>query len=656
MEKLKRLSKRCCGSCRKKEEEDEEKEADNKMTDLEHVLAKVGQMGWYQLSLFLIISLSDIPVSWAMLSLIFTGDDASWRCPIARTNVTSAADDYLTDNSTTLFDSLLYDVSSNVNIVSDGTLSNVSNVTKNSSDMYTYNTCTADNQVCPGIEFTSESSTIVTEWNLVCNLAPVSDQITSLQMIGVFFGSFIYGQLADSFGRKKAWFGGILLMCLTGFAQIYAPTWYVFAILRLITGISLGGTIVVGFVYPMEFIGIRWRAFTGSIGLWPVGLGALAAFGFTIKDWKQIMLATTLPGLALLLFWFYIPESPRWLVTRGRYKEAEEIMQRIARRNKKEMPDFAEFVANYEANKNQAKARDYRIHDLFRTPRQSRLIVMLTYIMFSMALFVYTMGFNVKNLPGGKAINFAIGFGIGYPTSLFSIYLNNCLGRRWTFIGLTALGGVLTLSVILLDVFGVYETAWLAVALVSTLGRTCVLTGWTAAMIISSELLPTPIRDIGVAVAMGGSRLGSIVAPQLVYLSKLDRRYPFIIGGVFAIGAAITGWFLPETKGQALEDDVPKWTWCFCCPCGCARNDVDEDPKSVHDEFADNDEKEPLEGHEHNVDALSDGMDYLSAFGSIGTIDLQWPSFTNLHLTVPHEVKHRGKYVQLEDLNHETII
>ena len=95
----------------------------------------------------------------------------------------------------------------------------------------------------------------------------------------------------------------------------------------------------------IENIGLDWRGLSGNLfNLWfAFGYITLPLFAYFLRNWRDLQLALSVPSISLLISWFLISESPRWLLRVGKIEEAEIILRNMARMNKKELPqNFSE--------------------------------------------------------------------------------------------------------------------------------------------------------------------------------------------------------------------------------------------------------------------------------------------------------------------------
>ncbi|XP_013421093.1 organic cation transporter protein isoform X2 [Lingula anatina] len=482
-----------------------------------------------------------------MLALVFVGAHPGWKC------INQYGNQTLNDSLT------VYNVTE---IISVPLLYNISN---QGEDVVETSKCMEGGLPCPGHTFNTGFTSIVTEWDLICNRDFISDTISSLQMAGVLIGCLVFGQLGDAFGRKKVYFFALLFTSIVGAAQAFTNDWIQFAILRFLSGTGIGGCIVVGYIWSVEFLGPKYRPVINGLGLWPLGLLVLLLFGYFIREWRTLLLSTSLPGLSIITAWWFLPESPRWLLSQGRYDEVVTIAKRIAKSNKKPLPDMDAFVQQCEEEMHLAqRSRRYGFWDLFRTPTLTRTTTMIMFIWFTNSLFSYGVLFNLKNLPGNKYVNLAINFSLSYLAAVLMPVLTRWIGRSRIANVCLLSAAVLLIPLIVLVAIGRYTELWVVVSVISNISHTSILIGWHAMYILTSECYPTPIRNQGLGFASMSARIGGIIAPQMAYATKFWKGSPYVISGCFAFAAGLVTCFLPETRQKALEDGVPPRSWCFC--------------------------------------------------------------------------------------------
>ncbi|XP_023932818.1 organic cation transporter protein-like [Lingula anatina] len=504
------------------------------MPQFEDILLKVGM---------------DFIGGFSMLALVFVGADPGWKCTNQYGNQT------LNDSLT------VYNVTETASVA----VPLLYNSSNQGEDVVEIGKCTKSGLPCSGHTFNPDFTSIVTEWDLICNRDFISDTISSLQMAGVLIGSLVFGQLGDAFGRKKVYFFALLFTSIIGAAQAITNGWIQFAALRFINGTGIGGCIVAGYIWSVEFLGPKYRPVVGGLGLWPLGSLVQVLLGYFIREWRTFLLSTTLPGLSFVIAWWFLPESPRWLLSQGRYDEVVTIAERIAKGNKKPLPDMDAFVQQCEEEMHLAqRGRRYGFWDLFRTPTLTRTTTIIMFIWFTNSLLGYGLLFNLKNLPGNKYVHLAINASLSYFAAILILILTRWFGRsRIVNVSMLA-AAFLLIPLIVLVAIGRYTELWMVVSVISNIAATSITISWQAVFILTSESYPTPIRNQGLGFASMSARIGGIIAPQMAYVTKFWQGTPYVISVCFALVAALVTCFLPETRQKALEDGVPPRSWCFC--------------------------------------------------------------------------------------------
>jgi putative MFS transporter len=156
--------------------------------------------------------------------------------------------------------------------------------------------------------------------------------------VGAILGSLAWGALADRFGRKALLVGGVTLCALSAGSVSFIPdgAWITFAMLRFFVGFGVGAAASVAVPLIVEYTPTRHRTVVTSATVIPVSLGILAASlsAATLLHqigWRGLAALGFLPLVPALLIALVMPESVRWLVSRGRDADARRIVARALR-------------------------------------------------------------------------------------------------------------------------------------------------------------------------------------------------------------------------------------------------------------------------------------------------------------------------------------
>ena len=174
-------------------------------------------------------------------------------------------------------------------------VSSINSVPENETDRcHLYNSCR-------NVSFMPGASTVVSEWGLVCDHKWTPSIIFTVQMVGVFAGSYITGHLGDCVGRRAALYGMVGLHGVANLLAAFSPSWQVFAAFRFLIGVATGGILTTGFVVPLEFTDQFWRGIVGSFPTWNFGAAFFSVAVILLKDWRKLhYVSAALSGLVLL--------------------------------------------------------------------------------------------------------------------------------------------------------------------------------------------------------------------------------------------------------------------------------------------------------------------------------------------------------------------
>lgn len=192
----------------------------------------------------------------------------------------------------------------------------------------------------------------------------------------------------------------------------------------------------------------------------------------------------------------FLPESPRWLISSGRYKEAHDILAQIARENGKPVPDdlmdqLQAIGKKEKYEKNESEGNKYTIFDILkRTSLRTKFIVVTMSWMANVTAY-RGITLNFQNFEGSEFWNWFLLAVVEFPSNLTSWYLMETpLGRRWTNAIFMSLGGVSLCLPLLLP------KEWaMAVIVASLFGKFLCNLAYNVVYQQTAELFPTPVRN-----------------------------------------------------------------------------------------------------------------------------------------------------------------
>ncbi|KAF6721099.1 Solute carrier family 22 member 5 [Oryzias melastigma] len=400
-------------------------------------------------------------------------------------------------------------------------------------------------------------STIVTEWNLVCDNQWKVPFASSSLFVGYLFGSLISGQLSDRFGRKKVVFMSLAAQCLSVLLQSFSQSWKMFCIIFLFVGASQISIYISAFVLGTEVLSKTMRVLFTTLGaflFYCIGYMTLPWIAFGIRDWRTLLAVLSATSVVYIPLWWFISESPRWLVTQGRVVEAEAIVRDAARRNKVAAPP----VIFKESEIQEIPAgRKYTMLDIIKFKNIRCITLMCLLLWMSINIGYFGLSLNTSNLSGNPFMNCFLSAISEVPAYIVSTLVLRVCPRRILLSVFLFLGG----GVLLLIQFIPETVQQVALALEMT-GKFGFTMAFSIVYIYTAELYPTVLRNVGMGVCSSAARIGSITAPYIIYLGTYDKVLPYILMGSLTISSSIVNLFLPETLHRDLPETVEQMQEC----------------------------------------------------------------------------------------------
>ncbi|MDO4239825.1 MFS transporter [Micrococcus sp.] len=385
--------------------------------------------------------------------------------------------------------------------------------------------------------------------------------IGTANLIGMAVGAFLWGTIADRIGRKAAFTWTLLIFSVFTLAGALSDSLLWFAVFRFLAGIGLGGTVPVDYALVGEFTPkrLRGRVLTAMDGWWPVGAalcGLVSAWLVgTWGDWRLPLMAMVLPALLVFAVRLGIPESPLYLMSRGREAEARRIVDGMVERTGAEHRDYV--MPAVEPQRTGAGGAVFA--QLAAVWRYSPRITAAAWLLFVAVMLVYYIALQwlptfliEAGFEQSRAFITTSGMAAaGLVGVVVSAVLVEATGRRW----LLAASAVVA-SGLLVWLAAVLGVPGAALPLVLAYGFT-VQIAIPVLYTYVSELYPTTLRASGFGWASAASRVGAGLGP-LVFVGTLVPALGLpgafaVTGGLVLLAVAVMFVWAPETRGRALE-------------------------------------------------------------------------------------------------------
>jgi len=401
-------------------------------------------------------------------------------------------------------------------------------------------------------------STVTSEFKLVCEKSSLKSAMISIYFVGILLSSIIGGSLIDKFGRVPMMLLTEIMVISIGIATSYAQSVAVFITLRTLLALFIQAGYIGCFVYVMEITDQKWRSFMGIMTQMGFAIGYISLSGFAYKwrNWRNLQLAISFVPVPFLIFWFFIPESPRWLFSKNKNKKAIRICEKIAQKNGKKLSENLWKRSTQSGNllkKSSSQNQNYTPNVLFKREKVRKITLNVMFNWFVNSLVYYGLSLNVGSLAGDVYLNNALSGVVEAAAYLILAFTIDRFSRKKLLAGCLLVGGTFCLVSTVFNHFaaGNIDMVRSGTAF-ALLGKMSVSASFAIIYNYTSELYPTSVRSTAVGLGTMSSVISGIITPFTI---QAQMKIPWISGvifGLLALAAGFLSFLLPETRGRKL--------------------------------------------------------------------------------------------------------
>ncbi|XP_072013646.1 organic cation transporter protein-like [Amphiura filiformis] len=462
-------------------------------------------------------------------------------------------------------------------------------------------------------------TTMITDFDLVCDKSLLAEIAASLFMGGVLVGALPIGQIPDIVGRKPVFFVSLIVEVVVGVGLVFAWNYYAILVLWVLAGMFREGLFATGFCILMEMYVPEKRALVGSLlnVIWGISMTTLAGVAYIFPNWRHMQLFMSLILLLALPFYKLTQESVRWLISQGRIEEAEDVLQYVAKFNKISSPpkrflqeldelklvndqigdehktnlqiddDTKEvhkttkggydklydqtketnqreskksYENKYDAledEKTNTKLKQHTFLDLFRTPVLLKISMILFVNCFANSIVYYGLSLDSSHLAGNKYLNFFLLGLVEIPAYICAYISMEKVGRRLSMVVTLIIAGVACIiTACTPETTDSGESLRPLIITFAMIGKFMISYSFAVLFIYTPELMPTVVRNAGLGLVSFALRVGGVLAPYVIYLERVGKYLPLTILGIISIVAGILSILLPETRNRPLPETI----------------------------------------------------------------------------------------------------
>lgn len=408
-------------------------------------------------------------------------------------------------------------------------------------------------------------------------------------LIGSIIGVLFAGILSDKFGRKSTMILSAILFSTSAIGCAVSTDFNQLVIYRIIGGVGIGVVSIISPLYISEVAVAQYRGRLVSLYQLAVTIGFLGAYlvnyqllGYSMSNpdvstgwwnlvfvsevWRGMLGMETLPAIMFFIIIFFIPESPRWLILKGKEEKATNILERIYTSSKEALFQLTE-------TKSVLSSESKSEWKLLLQPgiRKAVIIgvciaVLGQFMGVNAVLFYGPSIFENAGLSGGDSLFYQVLVGlVNTLTTVLALVIIDKVGRKkLVYYGVSGM----VISLVLIATYFIYGESWGISSIFLLIFFLfyvfcCAVSICAVVFVLLSEMYPTRVRGLAMSIAGFALWIGTYLIGQLTpwMLQNLTPAGTFFLFAVMCVPYMLIVWKLvPETTGKSLEEIERYWT------------------------------------------------------------------------------------------------
>ncbi|TWU34301.1 sugar porter family MFS transporter [Novipirellula artificiosorum] len=404
----------------------------------------------------------------------------------------------------------------------------------------------------------------------------------SSALAGCVLGVLCAGPLSDRFGRRKTLIFAAVMFFVSAIGTAVPRTLTEFVVFRFLGGMGVGAASMTSPMYIAEISPARLRGRMVSINQFAIVSGMLVvyfvnyfivAYGEGIggnwndsQAWRWMFGSEAIPAVALFVLLFFVPESPRWLMEKGREEQARSILTQVdgSDNAEKELGEIRRTVA----------LEPTRLSELLTSRLRTVLMIGIALAVLQQVtginVFLYYAPEIFKSVAGAKAdiamLQTVVVGAVNLGFTVVAIWLVDKVGRKpLMIVGTTGMG----ISLLALGCAAWLDqlSAWALIFILAYIASFALSVG-PVTWVILSEIFPTKFRGRALSIAtvwlwvanFGVSQTFPMMDENPWLVETFNHGFPFLLYAAFCVLLlGIVLFAIPETKGQTLEQIEKRW-------------------------------------------------------------------------------------------------